>query len=279
MAGTRPKLKGKILNPPASWHPGSAGFKHKPFVNPQAQIRLLMILPGDPDEVIRLTSDVFCLKSPPHYKAISYTWGNEENPKTVYVDDEPLKVRDNCHHVLWQARLHFPGSWIWIDSICIDQSNDEEKSCQVQMMWHIYRCADLVLSCVGPHAGNSELIVEAAQEILELLLVEYAHSEERDYEFDHMAWASARGESYFVALQSAYENFSERPYWSRLWIIQEMRASGKGCDRGLRILCGQDSLELWALSALDLFMASTLKKVIQELSWSRLTASGMRDSG
>lgn len=277
MIVTRSKRKRKELALAAERRSRGSGFKHKPLKYPDLQIRLLNILPGEPGDSIRLQSDVFYLDGAPSYRAISYTWGGEEGPKTVYVDDEPLEVRNNCNHALWQIRLHFPGKWIWIDSICINQLDNDEKSHQVQMMFDIYRSARLVLSCVGPHADNSEMVVEAAKEILVLLLdwhqlpslSDDSSNQSTNLEnFDHLKWARARGESYFIALRKSLEEFSRRPYWSRLWIVQEMRASGSIYNRGLQVLCGRDSFERWPLRVLDLFFKLKFQEVARSLSWS-----------
>lgn len=268
MAATAPGQEREELGPPTISLSGNSGFKHKPLEDPKTQIRLLKILPGEPHDAIVLESEVFYLDQPPAYKAISYTWGSEENPKDVRVDNELLEVRNNCHYALWQARLHFPGELVWIDSICINQGDNVEKSHQVQMMWRIYRTANMVVSCVGPHADDSQVVVEAGQEVLELLLKGLQRSPE---DFDHLRWASARSESYFITLKDSLRKFLERPYWRRLWIIQEMCASGTYWSRRLQVLCGHESTEMWGLVAMISFFDVDLSDVVKTLSWGRIS--------
>lgn len=42
--------------------------------------------------------------------------------------------------------------WLWIDQICIDQSNTHEKNQQVAIMSKIYSKAYIVLSWLGPRS-------------------------------------------------------------------------------------------------------------------------------
>lgn len=255
----------------------SGNFQHGALEDPKKQIRLVKLLPAHSDEIIRLECRSWWLEDEdmPSHHAISYTWGDVQT-QLLFVNGEALHVRKNCYYALWQARLHFPGKWVWIDSISIDQTNDDEKSHQVQMMYDIYSSAGLVLSCVGPHADASELVTEAAQEILERLLVEYF--KENDSYFDYITWASARGKSYFIDLGKSYEAFSQRTYWTRLWVIQEMRAAGLARERASHIICGHDLIELWSLMALDHFYNLGLKNAAETLSWTQISVSKTYDT-
>lgn len=49
---------------------------------------------------------------------------------------------------------------IWIDAICINQKDDEEKGWQVAMMGDIYRKASKVFAWLGPSADNSDSVIE-----------------------------------------------------------------------------------------------------------------------
>lgn len=74
----------------------------------------------------------------PTYKALSYTWGEEEADREIIVDGIPIDIRDNLWQFLQKARRHVLCLRLWIDAICIDQSNVAERSHQVSLMKHIY---------------------------------------------------------------------------------------------------------------------------------------------
>lgn len=84
--------------------------------------------------------------SAPPYHAISYTWGDPGLTARVTVKGRRMEVRQNCEYVLRQACWHGGGGGggstsrsYWVDAICIDQGNLEEKGRQVAMMGGIYQ--------------------------------------------------------------------------------------------------------------------------------------------
>lgn len=188
--------------------------------DPRKQIRLLNCTATDSSSPTFDVS-VWNLSQLPEYLAISYTWGSPLDLTSIRINGEPFQVRQNCYYVLWQIQLHFPDAFIWIDSICIDQESLEEKNHQVQMMGHIYANAKGVLACVGPHADGTEQLVRRG--VME---------EPADYKLKDRArmWKILRA-------------FWQRPYWERLWIVQELKLA-----KQVTILCGEHILEFTDLS-------------------------------
>lgn len=103
----------------------------------EKQIRLLRLLPGRESNPICIEIGVFDRNKAPDYIAISYAWGDDSDEQTVMVDGVEQQVWKNCFYALWQARLHYSNAWIWIDSLCINQSDLNEKSHQVRVMGQI----------------------------------------------------------------------------------------------------------------------------------------------
>ncbi|EGP91647.1 uncharacterized protein MYCGRDRAFT_28473, partial [Zymoseptoria tritici IPO323] len=119
-------------------------YRHIPLENPAIQIRLLKATP-----TLRYNTDLVSHARAPRYNAISHTWGEPKNNTTIVVDERPLTVRQNCYDALLQAHRFDRHIYLWIDAICINQADDEEKSCQVHRMHDIYLWADHVLACLG----------------------------------------------------------------------------------------------------------------------------------
>ncbi|KAH7344360.1 heterokaryon incompatibility, partial [Pyrenochaeta sp. MPI-SDFR-AT-0127] len=95
------------------------------------------------------------------YHCLSYTWGNPFGPDPKYyvinIDDGFLSITPN----LWSAIIHLHKTRpefqaIWIDAICINQDNEDEKSAQVPIMHHIYGQAKSVIAWVGPEDTRNE---------------------------------------------------------------------------------------------------------------------------
>ncbi|PVH85127.1 HET-domain-containing protein, partial [Cadophora sp. DSE1049] len=72
------------------------------------------------------------------YEAISYTWGNPERTEEIMVNGCRMMVTKSVYEVLATLSSQFLPQLLWIDAICIDQENDEEKEQQVPLMDKIY---------------------------------------------------------------------------------------------------------------------------------------------
>lgn len=101
-------------------------------------IRLLKLQPG------RLHDDVSCkifkvsLASAPPYAALSYCWGSNVRSKTMRLNGEAFAVTENLWAALRRIRHGKKSRTVWVDALCISQTNDREKSIHVSMMGDIY---------------------------------------------------------------------------------------------------------------------------------------------
>ena len=117
-------------------------------------IRLINLLPGSHDEPIFCT---IVTVNPHHaeYEALSYTWasenGDDRKSGRVHCPDGVIPVTENCEAVLRLLRPlhpdHIPRI-LWVDSICINQSNTVERNHQVGLMDQIYQSATDVVICI-----------------------------------------------------------------------------------------------------------------------------------
>jgi hypothetical protein len=94
------------------------------------------------------------LKYAPPYHAISYVWVHgPQDMRPIILNGMEFYVRGNVYDILWRCSSYFGPRLVWIDSICIDQTNPKEKSLQVQKMADIYKRAEDVLVCLGDAPG------------------------------------------------------------------------------------------------------------------------------
>ncbi|KAI8169032.1 HET-domain-containing protein [Colletotrichum sp. SAR 10_70] len=128
----------------------AAAFSYEALPDEKAYIRLLEVQELDTTAVygVRCQLTAWPLEHAPGFHAVSYTWGDPEQTTFIHVNGKLLKVRQNCEYALKQARCHGGTRFHWVDAICINQSDHQEKSHQVQMMGRIFKKADLVLACV-----------------------------------------------------------------------------------------------------------------------------------
>jgi len=162
----------------------------------------------------------------PEYQALSYAWGDGTTKRTILLDGINFEVGENLAAALVNIRgLESAGEEqqaIWIDAICINQSDLEERNRQVRLMPYIYARAQMVIVWLGIASTFKAHI-----------------SSENDMCFKetpkHPRISSTRLSRPGLA-GSLYEgnilSLCKRDYWKRLWIIQEI---GKARFEGLRI--------------------------------------------
>ncbi|KAL5603905.1 hypothetical protein FOVSG1_006655 [Fusarium oxysporum f. sp. vasinfectum] len=101
--------------------------------------RLLVLLPGQLEDSIQCDLLVVNLDDSPHYEALSYVWGGTTQKLTVTIAGKPVVVTDNLHAALYHLRYPDRDRVLWVDALCINQSDDREKMQQVGMMGKIFQ--------------------------------------------------------------------------------------------------------------------------------------------
>jgi hypothetical protein len=156
-------------------------FRYQPLDSARSEFRLLYPIQhtepdaslSDPDPELKtvLTKDNFFVTPDlsmefelrtvsldndfePVYTALSYVWGNPETSKSITVNGCTFAITENLNIALRHLQYDdiFPA--IWIDAICINQKDDDEKNNQIPRMSRIYSCAREVLVWLGP--GTSD---------------------------------------------------------------------------------------------------------------------------
>lgn len=97
----------------------------------------------------------------PLYEALSYVWGLPSPNDTIMIDNQAFVIHQNLHNFLTRLAYGvFPDlrdHLFWIDQLCIDQANNEEKTHQVQMMGKIYKNTHGTVSWLGTEdTGTNE---------------------------------------------------------------------------------------------------------------------------
>jgi len=91
------------------------------------------------------------------FTALSYVWGNDDTT-THAVSCQPqgcnIPITANCHAALCQIRKQCGAVTLWVDSICVNQADNGEKSSQIPLMQEIYSWAEVVYIWLGE--GNRQ---------------------------------------------------------------------------------------------------------------------------
>ena len=171
------------------------------------------------------------LSTHPAYQALSYVWGNEPSVHSITINGQSVLVRPNLYSALLELPKQFPDLNLWIDALCINQEDIDERNHQVLRMGQIYSSAQRVLVWLGEADSNSDLAMQSLRlwaatcralsegpDILRnlKLLMEL---------FDKDAW-------------TAICNLTARPWWRRIWVIQELVLS-----KSAVLICGSEQCE------------------------------------
>lgn len=127
------------------------------------QIRLLSIRPSESHEDRSLCIELQLASLDDEYTALSYCWGDEKLRKTCTINGVETSVTANLAAVLHQLRAEGKtnGSCkLWIDAICINQLDTNEKAHQVGMMGDIYAHAEKTMIWLGESGDDSDLVMD-----------------------------------------------------------------------------------------------------------------------
>lgn len=126
-------------------------YKYEPL--DEGSIRLLEL--SGQNEELRGKIHHVSLTSHPTYKALSYVWGNPTLCRRISIEGNILNVTENLAIAL-RHLTKLLDTYIWIDAICINQRDDQEKGQQVNQMGKIYRQAAQVIVWLGPSSEESD---------------------------------------------------------------------------------------------------------------------------
>lgn len=237
-------------------------YLHRPLPDPTQYIRLITSVDVDETRAIPVHCqlETWSLTQAPAYHAISYTWGDPSLTALILVNGRPFECLKNCEYVLKQARWHEGAKYYWCDALCIAQADKEEKSSQVAMMGRLFEEAELVLACLGPHADDSKYLYRVLGTSGNMLddipasrpgtkIVRYG-SYEANTPRKAVSWAWRR----FFRLPRIYKalaRLSQRPYFTRLWVYQELSLA-----RRVILMCGESGLPISKFHALASMLES-----------------------
>ncbi|KAI1376403.1 heterokaryon incompatibility protein-domain-containing protein [Hypoxylon crocopeplum] len=220
-----------------------APFSYTSFVT-EREIRLLDLLPGRG----RIQCNLRHVPISPdnHFEALSYCWGTHTRMVKILVNDGDFFVTRNLHAALKRLRDKKSVRTLWIDAICIDQNNIPEKNVQVSLMRNIYGACQRVVIWLG----EQDSLTKSAFQGLEFMASKYDAKEEP---FAYSEWKRIkRGDSWGFSWLTprqvieraesirAFPSIFERPWFRRVWIIQELVVSSNPV-----VICGSYQIP-WA---------------------------------
>ncbi|KAH7204647.1 heterokaryon incompatibility protein-domain-containing protein [Fusarium oxysporum] len=215
-----------------------------------AQIRLLHLLPApENNDSIESRLEVVALEENPMYEALSYCWGDSSQLQEIKCNNEAFQVTENLLSALQHLRNEHSERTLWIDAICINQKDLEERQSQVKLMKDLYTKSQRVVIWLGPDPASDGInhLFELIPTTENLALPHISKSGREFfekhvipaggwYQAEDKASSEALAKNDFVVPDPAKKGavaLLKRPWWSRVWTVQEMALAPSAI-----IMCG-----------------------------------------
>jgi len=157
---------------------------------------------------------------------LSYTWGkatlNEDcvedngpgSSQTITVNGAPFVITENLFDGLRELREEI-HDYLWVDALCIDQTNDSERAAQVTLMGDIYSLANRVIVWFGKELPEVEAVSWLSEH--------YINAIEAGISNDDMLRYLRLSINKWSDLWQAHSRFHRRYRWfHRAWVLQEI---------------------------------------------------------
>ncbi|KAH7378155.1 ankyrin repeat-containing domain protein [Cadophora sp. MPI-SDFR-AT-0126] len=216
-------------------------FKYEPINLARPTFRLARLLAGSGDcidcEIIQAWLDQPEDILP--YEALSYTWGKGEMVDKIVVNGKELGVTLNLFMALKYLRFENQDRILWIDGLCINQQDHQEKGHQVQQMGDIYHRAERVIVWLGQATYETNVLMDSMK-MLEQKCINFSRN---DYCAWRDTWSCIQPEltsihsDLKVRQRNGLDSLFERAWFRRVWILQEVANA-----RAALIMCGVKSI-------------------------------------
>ncbi|KAI1029480.1 hypothetical protein LB504_010763 [Fusarium proliferatum] len=205
-----------------------------------SHIRLVHLRPGT-DAAVCCELITVSINDAPKYEALSYTWGDASSAERIDMTTQDsatpqqFSITSNCFSALKRLRYKDKTRILWIDALAIDQSNIEERNHQVSLMSRIYSQAAGVIVYLGESSDDSDLAIEFIMECY-------------DPSPDNSSLSFPRSDT----LMDALRNFFLRPWFTRVWVIQEVFLSSEKI-----VYCGEKEIPWSAMENFKHYLVNT----------------------
>ncbi|SCV47005.1 related to HET-6OR heterokaryon incompatibility protein (het-6OR allele) [Fusarium fujikuroi] len=182
--------------------------------------RIFELKPGQDDDSLHGNLRTFLRKEAPAYEALSYMWGSPDRVKHMECNNQKFMITSSLDSALRRLRLADESRYLWVDQICINQDSPTERSEQVSVMKDIYSGSKLVTAWLGQadpgEAADTQAIISALATI-ELQPFSYLPHFPDNKRLQELGLPTRESPAW-----AALNSMLQAPYFSRVWIIQEL---------------------------------------------------------
>ncbi|KAL0936899.1 HET-domain-containing protein [Colletotrichum truncatum] len=198
------------------------------------------------------------------YEALSYTWGSTTLAEEIETNGKSLGITNSLYAALHRLRYRDKDRILWVDGICINQSNPKERGHQVLHMGYIYKQADRVVFWLGYATYDTNVFMESVKALQE----ESMKHTTKDWKLDDPRWREIWEEVQpalrdrfcdLVATQrEGLVTLLSRLWFTRVWILQEVANAPAAL-----IYCGPKSVSARLLALTPILLGVRPERVCQ----------------
>ncbi|CAD6584373.1 MAG: hypothetical protein ASARMPRED_001752 [Alectoria sarmentosa] len=181
-------------------------YAQAPLVTERREIRILALAPGADDDILR--GELIVERS--------------VSESAIILGDSPLHITENLELVLHRIRGPNRPRNLWVDAMCINQNDFEEKNVQVYLMGDIFAKAMRTMVWLGEKSADSDVAMDFVGSLRQWTPVQLDSGSDVDQ----------------ITLR-AITDLMRRKWWTRIWVVQEALKS-----RSIAVQCGEKQVDL-----------------------------------
>jgi hypothetical protein len=211
-------------------------YSYKPLLH--GYMRLLYLLPGTSESLLQAVLNHIACNYAGTYQALSYVWGSSVRDKELVTPNGIIPITTSLHKALIALRQSDQAIMVWVDAVCINQSDYKEKAQQIRLLPEIFQACE----CTYAFLSEGDLAINQALEMLMQVRARAIREERKSYKGPAAGgkdrpimsmWEGKRLPAPESPMWESVFALFTLPYFRRAWIIQEVVASP-----AIKFVCG-----------------------------------------
>ncbi|KAN0088998.1 HET domain containing protein [Hyaloscypha variabilis] len=196
-------------------------------------IRLVALFPGSGNDVIECDISAYSFQDLPTYETLSYTWGKGPS-HPILCNGQYISITESLGSALRRLRNSTSVRLLWIDALCINQEDIQERNSQVQYMRDIYHGCRNVVVWLGESSRTSSTGFSLVRDVALAASSESGSSVQKPITTGELTLKGLpeRSSPSWRALGAIFW----REWFARIWIIR-----GVSVPQSVVVVCGADT--------------------------------------
>ncbi|OTB18784.1 hypothetical protein K445DRAFT_364069 [Daldinia sp. EC12] len=211
------------------------------------QFRVIHLNPGTSSKVTASLEVVNRLDRC-YYEAVSYCWGSDELTQVVTMNDESvLKVTDSVYSLLFHLRHRENTRKLWVDQMCINQTDHAEKAAQVKDIRKVYKYTNRLIIWLGDGDDESDQAMDILHNVSNRLGIKGFADITSELNLAGLSLTVDSSGSISAWPWIKVARLVSRPWFTRMWVVPEVFLAA---DNESIVCCGFSQISWWKFSIL-----------------------------